>query len=56
MRVVVDGNVVVSAALPPGGTCRLALAEATRNHQILLSEAIPGCGGATQISALNVKR
>jgi putative PIN family toxin of toxin-antitoxin system len=40
MRVVIDCNVVVSAALTPGGTCRLALAEATRNQEILLSEAI----------------
>src|SRR5579871_3625689 len=40
MRVVIDCNVVVSAALTPSGTCRLVVAEATRNHEILLSEAI----------------
>ena len=40
MRVVIDCNVVVSAALTPSGTCRLAVAEATRNHEILLSDAI----------------
>jgi uncharacterized protein len=40
MRVVIDCNVVVSAALTPSGTCRLVVAEATGNHEILLSEAI----------------
>jgi putative PIN family toxin of toxin-antitoxin system len=40
MRIVVDCNIFISAALTPLGTCRRALAEAIKNHEILLSEEI----------------
>lgn len=40
MRIVIDCNVFVSAALTTAGTCRLALSEAVKNHDILLSEEI----------------
>lgn len=40
MRIVIDCNIFISAALTPAGTCRLALAEAIKNHEILLSEEI----------------
>ncbi|MGQ9369608.1 putative toxin-antitoxin system toxin component, PIN family [Azospirillum sp. ST 5-10] len=39
MRIVIDCNVLVSAALTDG-VCRLAVAEAIGNHDILLSEDI----------------
>lgn len=42
MRLVIDCNIFISAALTPAGTCRLALAEAVKNHEILLSEEILG--------------
>lgn len=39
MRIVIDCNVLVSAALTDG-VCRLAIAEAIGNHEIFLSEEI----------------
>jgi predicted nucleic acid-binding protein len=36
MRVVIDCNIVVSAALT-GGACRKVIAEAVRHHEIVLS-------------------
>jgi predicted nucleic acid-binding protein len=40
MRVVIDCNVIVSAAITDG-TCRLAIAEALANHEIVISKEIP---------------
>lgn len=39
MRIVIDCNILVSAALT-AGTCRLVIAEAIKNHDIFLSEEI----------------
>ncbi len=40
MRVVIDCNVLVSAARSTGGTCAEVIIEATCNHEVVLSEPI----------------
>ena len=40
LKVVIDCNVVVSAARPPDGACRQAIVEAVRQHEIVLSSPI----------------
>ncbi len=54
MRVVIDCNIIVSAAITDG-TCRLAVAEALANHEIVISEEIlseyRGVAGRRKFSA-----
>ena len=40
MRVVIDCNVLVSAARSSGGTCAKAIIEAVRAHEIVLSDPV----------------
>ena len=40
MRVVIDCNVLVSAARSSGGTCAKAIIEAVRDHEIVLSDPV----------------
>ena len=40
MRVVIDCNVLVSAARSGGGVCGKVIIEATRDHEVVLSEPV----------------